>query len=30
MYKSKDWHVLYYGEVMGCYAVEDASAKLMK
>jgi flavin reductase (DIM6/NTAB) family NADH-FMN oxidoreductase RutF len=30
MYKSKDWHVLYYGEVMGCYAVEDAPGKLMK
>ena len=28
MYGSKDWHVIYYGEVTGCYADEDAGEKL--
>ena len=28
MYDSKDWHVLYYGEVTGCYAVDGAEEKL--
>ena len=28
MYGTKDWHVLYYGEVTGCYAVEGAEDKL--
>ena len=28
MYGSKDWHVLYYGEVKACYADEDAEEKL--
>lgn len=28
MYPTKDWHVLYYGEVTGCYAVDGADEKL--
>lgn len=28
MYPNKDWHVIYYGQVTGCYASEDADEKL--
>ena len=30
VYKTKDMHMLYYGEVMGVYVEEDADAKLME
>ena len=30
VYPSKNMHMLYYGEIMGTYAVEDAGKKLMK
>ncbi len=29
MYKTKDFHMLYMGEVKGVYAVKDAEKKLM-
>jgi hypothetical protein len=28
MYKSKDMHMLYFGQLKGCYEVEEAKKKL--
>jgi hypothetical protein len=30
LYKTKDYHMLYFGEVKGIYAVKDAETKLPK